>query len=143
VALATNGNNHVVATWMDKRGFLTGYDIYAAHSTDGGARFGANEVVQDEFGNEIAQWHPAVAVGAGGEVVAAWDDNRDDTPDIWLAWKEGGKWSTNVSPPPAAGAAQQTNPAMAIDAQGNLHLAWIERDSDNGPTRLAYSLGRP
>lgn len=143
VALATNGDKQVVAAWMDKRGFLTGYDIYASHSADGGAGFGRNEVVQDEFGNEIAQWHPALAVGANGQMVAAWDDNRDDTSDIWLAWPEGGKWGANVTPPPASGDAQQTNPAIAIDDHGNLHLAWIERDSDNGPTRLAYSLGRP
>ena len=143
VALATDGHNRVVAVWMDKRGFLTGYDIYAAHSADGGARFGKNEIVQDEFGNDIAQWHPAVAVGTNGRVVAAWDDSRDDTLDIWLAWQEHGKWSTNAAPPPAAGAAQQANPAVAIDEHGNLHLAWIERDSDNGPTRVAYSMGRP
>jgi hypothetical protein len=143
VALATLGDDRIVATWMDKRGFLTGYDIYAAHSTDGGVSFGKNEVVQDEFGNEIAQWHPAVATGADGRVVVAWDDNRDDTSDIWLTWQEGGKWSANISPPTASGAAQQTNPAVAIDERGSVHLVWIERDNDNGPTRIAYGMGRP
>jgi hypothetical protein len=142
VALATPGDDKVVAVWMDKRGFLTGYDIYAAHSSDGGASFGKNEVVQDEFGNEIAQWHPAVATGPAGQIAVAFDDNRDDSADIWLAWREQGKWSANVSPPPASGPAQQANPVVAFDGRGNVHLAWIERDSDDGPTRIFYSMGR-
>lgn len=143
VALADLGGEKVAATWMDKRGFLTGYDIYAAISHDGGREFGANEVVQDEFGNEIAQWHPAVAAGADGRIIIAWDDNRDDTSDIWLAWRVDGKWSTNVSPPATSGAAQQTHPSVAIDAHGSVHLVWVERDSDTGPTRVVYSQGQP
>ena len=61
-AAATSfGKKNVAVTWMDKRGFRTGYDIYAAISSDGGKTFGPNQQVQDSFGENITQWNPAIA----------------------------------------------------------------------------------
>ena len=142
-AVTTYGGDRLAAAWMDKRGFRTGYDIYAAVSGENGQAFGKNEQVQDEFGNEIAQWHAAIAGNAKGMLVAAFDDNRDDNYDIQLAVRGAdGTWGANFSPPPAAGAGDQTHPAMALDDGGALHLVWLERDTDGAPTRLLYSIGR-
>ncbi|MBI3547069.1 MAG: hypothetical protein HY081_10865 [Gammaproteobacteria bacterium] len=144
VALAALGADEIGATWMDKRGFQTGYDIYAAFSHDSGVHFGANELVQDAFADQYSQWHPAIA-GASNptRVVVAWDDDRDGSSSIWLAWKSGSDWSENISPPAASDTdKQQTNPAITLDNQGNLHLIWLEQDNENAPTRLMYALGR-
>lgn len=142
VALDVYGEDRIVATWMDKRGDQTGYDIYAAFSEDGGRRFGANELVQDSFADQHAQWHPAIAGDAAGRVIAAWDDDRDDASSIWLARKTGYGWSANFSPPAASGEGDKTSPSITLDAQGNLHLIWLEQAGENGPERIMYVMGR-
>lgn len=140
-ALARHGARGVAAVWLDKRSFLEGYDVYAGFARDG-ARFGKNEKVQDEFGNNISQWHAAVAADAGRAAVA-WDDDRDGSADLWLAWpKAAGQWSENVAVPVASGPGQQSNPAIAFDTAGNLHLTWIERATPESPTRLRYAAGK-
>lgn len=140
VALAANGKR-VAATWMDKREFLGGYDIYASISTDGGATFTPNEKVQDLFGDNIPQWHPAVAVGPDGQVVVAWDDPRDEAANVWLSWRGQHGWSDDFSLPGGRGRDDRTHPVMAFDSKGALHIAWISR-GPNGGTRIWYAVGR-
>lgn len=150
VTLARAGRQGVAAAWMDKRHFLSGYDIYAGFSTDGGRHFGKNEKVQDSFGDNTPQWHPAIAVCPSGQVVVAWDDRRDGTPDVWLSWKaqwqsdpaHGVGWSDDESVAPAAGPGAQSDPVIACDADNRLHLAWIGRNRVDGHTQIWYSEGR-
>jgi hypothetical protein len=142
VVLARGEAKQVVAVWLDKRDFAGGYDVYAAFSTDGGRGFGEAHIVQDEFGNNIAQWHAAVAADGRGGVVAVWDDRRDETADIWLSWPVENGWSENQAVGVAAGAGEQTHPAIVFDAAGQLHLAWLDRGSPDEPTRVRYALGR-
>lgn len=140
VALATNGKR-VAATWMDKREFLGGYDIYASLSDDLGQRFGANEKVQDVFGDNIPQWHPSVAVAPDGLVVVAWDDPRDEGSNIWLAWRKKDGWSDDFTLPGARDGNGRTHPVMAFDDKGALHIAWLSRTPEGG-TRIWYAVGR-
>ncbi len=77
--LATWGEQGVAAVWLDKRDFLSGYDVYAAFDT-GTRRFGKNLRVQDSFGDNMAQWHAQIVGDASGRLVALWDDARDGTP---------------------------------------------------------------
>lgn len=140
-ALAAHGEGLMTAAWLDKRDFLSGYDVYAAQSSDGGRSFGANLKAQDSFGDAIAQWHATIAGNDQGDLVIAWDDDRDGTADIWLTWKTATGFAENQAPAPAAGPGSQTDPVIALDGRGNLHLAWIERGED-GASRLRYSLGK-
>lgn len=140
VALAARGDR-VVAVWMDKRDYQSGYDVFAAVSEDGGRSFGANEMVQDMFGAEIPQWHPAVAVSPSGVPVAVWDDPRDDSPDLWMSWRESGGWSDDVEIPPAYGPGAHTRPAAAFGPDGRLHIIWTTRTED-GLSSLGYVEGR-
>ncbi len=142
VALAAEGENGVAAVWSDKRDFLSGYDVYAAFSRDGGRGFGKNQQVQDSFGDNIAQWHPAIAANRSGRVAVAWDDDRDGSSDIWLAWAEGEGWSENLALPGASGPGAQSDPVLALDEEGNLHVAWVEKAGDGAPTRIRYLFGR-
>jgi len=138
-ALAAFGAR-LAAVWLDKRDFLSGYDVYAALSDDGGMTFGPDLKAQDSFGDAIAQWHAAVAGNARGELAIAWDDERDGTADVWLTWRlPDGGYADNRAP--AAGPGSQTDPVVALDAAGDLHLAWIERDAA-GASRLRYAVGR-
>jgi hypothetical protein len=141
VALARFGPDAVAAVWEDKRDFLTGYDVFSAFSV-AGRGFGANHRVQDDFGGNSRQWHAAVAGHREGSLVAAWDDDRDGTSDLWLSWREDDGWSDDLAVPGASGDGEQAHPAIALDIAGNLHVAWVARSELNGPTRLLYLMAR-
>jgi hypothetical protein len=143
VALAQYGAEKVLAAWADKRDFRAGYDIYSAHYQPGKKQlFGPNIIVQDDFGSLAEQWHTTVAGDQSGRLVAAWNDRRDDDANIMLSWLEDGVWSDDFVVPGASGAGEQNHPTISLDSVGNLHLAWIERATVNGPTQVRYALGR-
>jgi hypothetical protein len=136
--LASCGPDCVAAVWLDKRDFLSGYDVYAAFSHNGGRFFARNLKVQDNFGDNMAQWHASIAANQAGRVVAVWDDERDGTPDVWLSDWTGDGFSDNVAVPGASGPGAQNDPVIHLDAAGRLHLAWLEK-TEAGGTRLKYT----
>lgn len=137
VALTPYGAAGFAATWLDKRDFQSGYDVYAARDPKGRGLLGANEKVQDDFGAGISQWHAAIAGTPQGELFVAWDDDRDESADIFIATREADGWSENRAIAPAAGEGEQAYPAIAAGSDGALHLAWIE--TTPGGTRVRYS----
>ncbi|MBI3776501.1 MAG: hypothetical protein HY273_13330 [Gammaproteobacteria bacterium] len=141
VALARQDDQRLVIVWLDKRDFLSGYDVYAAFSNDGGRSFGKNQKVQDSFGDNIAQWHPAVAA-YGDQVIAVWDDDRDSTADLWLSWPEGAGWSDDMKFAGASGPGVQAHPSIALDDAGDVHVVWLDKADLDGTTRLRYARGR-
>lgn len=136
-ALAAYGER-LAAVWLDKRDFLSGYDVYAATAGPDG-RWDKNAKVQDSFGDAIAQWHSAAAGNPRGDLAVAWDDDRDGSPDVWLSEPKGEGYADNVAA--AAGPQGQSDPAIALDAAGNLHLAWVERGPD-GRSGIRYRVGK-
>ena len=139
--LSAWGAQGIAAVWLDKRDFLSGYDVYAAFDP-GTRRFGRNLRVQDSFGDNMAQWHAQIVGGADGRGVALWDDARDGTPDVWLADWDGEAFRDNVAVPAAAGPGAQTDPVATFDAGGNLHVVWLDRDEKTG-TRIRYARAAP
>ena len=135
------GKQGIAAGWLDKRDFLSGYDVYAA--LDGGTRrFGRNLKAQDSFGDNMVQWHAKIVGDSSGRLLAVWDDARDGTPDVWLADWNGEAFGDNEAVPAASGAGAQTDPVAALDDLGRLHLVWLERDEKSG-TRIRYVRGEP
>jgi hypothetical protein len=144
VVMCADDAGVLTAVWADKRDFLSGYDVYAALGPAPGADFAAgDERVQDDFGAGISQWHPAVACGPDGMRVAAWDDDRDETPDIWISWRGASGWSEDLAVPGAAGPGAQGYPAVTVDRAGRLHVAWVEQGPDDDRTRIRYAVARP
>jgi hypothetical protein len=142
VTIARFGEAGIAAVWLDKRDFRSGYDPYAALSRDGGERFGPNLRVRDEFGFATSQWRAASAGHPSGLLAVAFDDSRDETFDVWLAWLQGEGWSGNFAVPGASGPGEHTSPVLAFDAAGDLHIAWLEREHADAPNRLRYAVGR-
>ncbi|MCG6966988.1 MAG: hypothetical protein LJE59_10775 [Chromatiaceae bacterium] len=146
VVLAADGAGNVRAAWLDKRNPASGYAVWGALSQDGGRSFGPNQMVQDELGAAVPQWHAALAGGVPG-FVAAWDDTREgwgdgsEPGDVVLSWNFGSAWSPDLVVPGASGEGYQGSPAVALDPQGDLHLLWIEGDDLSSPTRLRYLHG--
>jgi len=131
------GEQGVVAAWLDKRDFLSGYDVYAAF--DPGTRtFGRNLKVQDSFGDNMAQWHALIAGDGAGRLVSLWDDARDGTPDVWLSEWDGEAFGDDVAVPAAHGPGSQSDPVATLDASGALHVVWLDRDEAAG-TRIRYA----
>ncbi len=139
--VVTAHDGGVVAAWADKRKFEFGYDIYAATARHSG-RFGENVLVQDGFAEGYEQWHPAIASN-GAHLAVAWDDDRDGSSDIWLAWYESNAWSDDLNVPGASQSAEESHPSLTIDPAGNIHLVWIARATEDAPSRIRYLFGRP
>jgi hypothetical protein len=131
------GEQGIAAVWLDKRDFLSGYDVFAAFDS-GTRRFGKNIRVQDNFGDNMAQWHALVVGDASGKLVALWDDARDGTPDVWLSEWEGEAFGDDLAAPAAAGPGGQSDPVATLDAAGALHVVWLDRDEAAG-TRIRYA----
>lgn len=146
VSVASARDGLIQAVWLDKRNPGGGYAVWGGRSQDGGHRFGTNVRVQDTMGETVAQWHASVTSFEGG-LIAAWDDAREswsdeqETGDVFLSWRADGDWSDDWLVPGASGAGYQGSPVMAIDMNGDLHLAWIEKAGLTAPSQLRYLHG--
>ncbi|MCU7843135.1 MAG: hypothetical protein KZQ93_04770 [Candidatus Thiodiazotropha sp. (ex Monitilora ramsayi)] len=142
VALGTFGKEKVFAAWADKRNFRDGYDIWGAEYTPDETGFRTNEKVQDDFSGLSKQRNATVDGHANGLLVVAWSDEREGHTDVMLSWREQGEWSDDWTVSVASGAGHQNNPTIALDDDGNLHVAWVERKAIGGTTRLKYAFGK-
>ncbi|MEW8505351.1 MAG: hypothetical protein AB2598_01495 [Candidatus Thiodiazotropha sp.] len=142
VVLGRYGDQGAFAVWADKRNFRDGYDIWGARFGSPAQLFGNNEMVQDDFGGLAKQRHATVSGHRDGSLVVAWDDEREGDTDIVLSWHEDGEWSEDWLLPVASGEGQQGSPSIVLDAQGDLHISWIEREQIGSATRLKYAFGR-
>jgi hypothetical protein len=141
--LSAVGKEKISAIWMDKRNFQTGYDVFGSFSTDGGKSFGPNIQVQDQFGNAVGQWHGALAAHPTGLSVAAWDDDRDESRDIWISSNTGNSaWSEDFTSEIFSGEGEQTDPAIVLGRDGDIHLVWLERKDSRSTTKIWYTFGK-
>jgi hypothetical protein len=137
------GEQEVLAAWMDKRRSNVGYGIFAAMGGAVGTSFGPNEKVHSARGDLEPHYNPAVAGNARGDFVVVWDDFRNGDNDIWLStYTDDLEWSEDFAPGVASGGGEQSHPSVVLDAQGHLHLIWLERANPDAPSRLWYAVGR-
>lgn len=140
VTLANYGTSGLYAAWADKRDFQEGYDIYGAGKQSADS-FGSNVRIQDDFGTNYRQWHATASGHQNGELIVAWTDERDDSMDVWYSWLTDGEWSDDNVIPGASGMGIQYHPSITLDSSGNLHVAWVHREVDGGPTQIRYVYG--
>ncbi|HEY5603564.1 MAG TPA: hypothetical protein VIM41_10675 [Gammaproteobacteria bacterium] len=136
--LASDGKQAIIAAWMDKRNWRSGYDVYAAVSENGGASFAKNEQAQDEFGENVPQWHASAALReTDGLGAVAWDDTRNENSDVFYSLRKQGEWSEDYELPGAAGPGRQSHPAIVFDGQGSMHAVWLNHEE--GHSSLHYT----
>jgi len=139
-ALAGDGNQALHLAWAHTEE----NDIFFRCSFDAGQSWTAIEPLTDD-GTTAIQRAPELVVASTGEVYAAWHDDRlDANGDIYLASRPGcgGSWSVHTPVVVAATTGPvQDHPALAIDDNDNLYLAWEEdgdiyfsRSDDGGQT---------
>ena len=130
-ALAVDRNNRLYLAWEDDRG--GNWDIYASTSADGAAWSAAVRVTAGpEAARTARRVAPAIAVDQADPpaVYVAWQDARDGNENIYVACSTDGlAWAESRV---TSNTANQTEPAIAVDANNKVCLAWT--DFRNGAT---------
>ncbi len=135
-AVAFDGGGTLYVAWMDTR--AGNADVNVTRSMNGGSSWGLGMRVNDD--STLAdQSLPTLVAGASGHVYLAWADGRNGNDDIFFAssTNSGQSWSQNVKVNSDTGPATQTEPSLARDGLGNLHLAW--RDMRNGDADIFHA----
>ncbi len=137
--IIADGEGVVIAVWEDGRdGDLNDRDVYLRYSTDEGQTWGGEVRVNDDpAGNHANQLNPVVALSAGGDLLVAWQDNRNGDFDIYAqryvlsgttVITQGGNMPIGGTSGHVAG--DQINPDIAVDEDGGFHVVW--QDGRNG-----------
>jgi hypothetical protein len=133
--LVADGNGVVIAVWEDGRdGDLDDRDIYLRYSTDEGETWGG-EVRVNADSPHANQLNPVAALSEGGDLLVAWQDNRNGDYDIYAQRYSlsGGSLTPDGANVLIGGvhvAGDQINPDIAVDEDGGFHVVW--QDGRNG-----------
>jgi len=105
------------------------------HEKDGGT-WGPPEVV-DSLTGGVQYMDTDIAVGPGSTVHLVYTDRTSDYTNVLYAGKSGGTWQTPVNV--TASTVDQNNaPAIAVDKNGVVHLAYHKSEGYGGDSELIY-----
>jgi hypothetical protein len=122
-AVFLDSQGRCVLVWEDNRNGT--YNIYSSIRPPGGP-WGPSTKVNDDPGF-AGQDIPALAGDADGNVLAVWEDSRNDSGDIFFSFlPPGGNWGANVRVNDDTGTGSQRDPAIAVDSQGNAYAIWAD-----------------
>jgi len=80
----------------------------------------------------------SVAVDAGGNAYAVWEDNRNGNDDIYFSFcPTGGNWGSNVKVNDDIGSYDQTSSSVAVTSGGDAYAVW--QDNRNGNDDIYFS----
>ena len=113
------------------------YDIYTSQSNDAGLTWSTKVLVFDASHGWRAE--PMLAVADNGNAYVVWDSYYD----IYTAYMPKGdtKWTEPARVDDSPEGTQQRRPAIAVDSEGVVHVAW--EDNRNGDYAVHYSLSTP
>jgi hypothetical protein len=131
-AVAADGDGDFVVAWHSSGQDTSGYGVYAQRYAAGGATLGGEFRVNTTVAS--TQRNPAVAMDADGDFVVAWESRGQDAPGAYGVFAQrysaagaarGGEFLVN-----SFTAGNQTNAAVAVDAEGNFVVAWQSANQD-------------
>lgn len=132
-SLGLDAERGIYLIWRDnRRGHA---EIYFARSEDEGKTFTKNIPLNDDTGWTY-HGNPSIGVSPGGNVYAAWSDDRNGEGDIYLtASRDRGKtFGPNIRLNDDAGHAVQAHSTVGAGSGGLLVVAW--EDFRNGRSEL-------
>jgi len=122
--IAMNGIGDFIIVWEDKR---NGYfDIYAQRYLQDGTAVGDNFNLNEDT-PDSSQGNPSVSMDEEGNFTACWEDKRNDYNDVYARRFSnegiplGDDFIVNTD---NVYNAQQLNPVIASDAEGNFMICW-------------------
>ncbi len=122
--VAADRAGSVYVVWEDYRHGLHDPDIYASVLRPGGYLWSPGVRVNDDTGH-AAQRTPSIAATRRGSAYVAWADERRGNLDIYFSFLRFGEgWSVNTRLNDDAGNADQDEPSIAVDSNGNAYVVW-------------------
>ncbi len=112
-------------------------DIYYAVNYDGGANWYPATPPTPVYTGMGKQLLPRIAPHAqSGYLYTVWEDERDDAGDVYISRYNpdvDSAWSTPVKVSDDTTGAEQREPNLAVDADGNVYVVWEDlRENDDG-----------
>jgi hypothetical protein len=127
--VAIDNDDNLIIAWEDNRSGH--YDIYAQRlGANGNRLWVADQQINLENG---PAYDPMLAMSTSGNITAIWRDLRNGNADIYaqrLDISGHHLWATDICVESTNGTADQTEPAIAVDSNGNSIVMW--NDSRNG-----------
>jgi PKD repeat protein len=124
--IAVNATGAIFVAFTDSQFTSTAPDISATVSTNGGAAFALEVRVNDDIG-PVQQTQPTLVVN-GNRVRLAWSDYRTGGAYPYAIYtsssSDGLTWSPNVKVNGDTGRNFEANPAVGVDAAGDVVVAW-------------------
>ena len=129
---ARDANGNFVVVWQswEDAGDLSSYGIFAQrYNAAGEAQGDPFRVNTTTAGNQMA---PAVAMDASGDFIIVWQSAGQDGSGYGIFAQrynaagvaQGGEFQINLNP-----TGDQTNPVVAMDANGNFVVVWVSPDA--------------
>lgn len=115
--------------WQDDRRPGDDGDIFCATADKWGESWSSASPVYTGTGTQLL---PHIAPhGQSGYLYVAWEDEQADDGDIYVARHNGSAWNTPVKVSDCITNAEQREPSLAVDADGNVYVVWVdERERD-------------
>lgn len=138
VAMDEEGNAYAV--WEDWRNGNS--DVYFSHLPAGGMWASADQVNDD--GGVAGQYDPKIGVVDSGNAHVVWQDNRNDTADIYAAHRSAsGMWEANVQVSDPITDSSQRSPDIAVSDDGVAYAVWKSSDVPGSPENYISFAERP
>ena len=135
--ICCDGNN-VYVVWADDRNAgapLTGWDLFVARSTDGGATFQPNVRINQNAGGTTPQSQRPKICCEGSNLYVVWEEARATHTDALFnrSTDAGATWlSTDIRIDGDAGTRSVLQPTICCD-QGRLYIGWRDDRNAAGP----------
>jgi hypothetical protein len=137
-SVAVFADSIVLVAWQDDIASPNGCDVWCSRSTDAGASFFPELLLNDTAGNTHYQTDPSIAVDATGRVYAAWKNGPGWYLGFTVSDDTGATFRHEVGVPGSYGGGY---PSLWAAQDGRLYLTWRIFAGDHD-VRFAYSPNR-
>ena len=138
LALYNNGSEIITAVWQDDRN--GNLDIFMQSYDDNKNKLWTDEIKVNKNTDNSGQSEPAIALDSQNNIYVAWTDERNGQPDVYAAKYDStgqASWLNDVKINSQSGASASYAPAIALDNNDYLYVAWTDERNGNGDIYLA------
>jgi hypothetical protein len=127
-SVAGDRNGNAIVVWGESRSGEDAAEVYAQRlDTDGNRLWAADIRVNSDAGIPEPYSRAAVAVSENGDAVVVWEDERNGDDDIYAQRLDptGNRlWTADLRVNSDSGGAYESDPAVAVDGDGNAIVVW-------------------